>query len=130
MRWRYPPSGTVALPLRRAADSSRVEQPAATAVVAVDVELEDAGAFDEERAPFGKERLERGKIDDRRIGFDLAEVGVDRAGQRQAGLDRVLQVDASRSVGVSSLESELPCSTVCVFTSPTTYGTTSSRFGD
>ena len=45
--------------LRRAADAARIEQARAVAVVAVDVEPEVAGAFDEERPPLLEERLER-----------------------------------------------------------------------
>jgi hypothetical protein len=75
--------------LRRPADASRVEEARALAVAAVEAEVEGAGAFDEERPPLGEEGFERGQVDDRRIGFDLAEVRIDRRGQRQSWRDLV-----------------------------------------
>ena len=50
---------------------------------AVDAELEEAVPFDEERPLLRKEGLEGAEVEDRRIGLDLAEVGIDRAGERQ-----------------------------------------------
>ena len=78
------PLGRSSDALRRPADPPRVEQAGARAVVAVETEVERAGAFDEERPPLGEERFERGEVDDRRIRFDLAEVRVDGAGEREA----------------------------------------------
>ena len=69
---------------RRAADAPGIEEAAAVAVVAVQVEGEHAGALDEERPPLGEERLEAAQVHDRRIGLDLAEVGIHRRGQRDA----------------------------------------------
>ena len=92
--------GHVRRAARRAANAPGVEQAAAVAVVAVEVEAEDAGAFDEERPPLREERLERGQVDDGGIRFDLTEVGIHRAGQRQPGPQRVLQIEAERCVRI------------------------------
>ena len=89
--------------LRRAADAARVEQARCTAVVAVHVELERARAFDEERPPLLEERLERVEVDDGGVGFDLAEVGIGRRGQREARAHRVLQVEADRAGRIGAL---------------------------
>ena len=96
----YSSSRGLGRPLRRAADAARVEQAGAVAVVAVHVEAEGARPFDEERPPLGEERLEGIEVDDGGVGFDLAEVGIRRGGQRQAGRDRVLHVEANRRAGI------------------------------
>ncbi len=80
----YSLSRGLGISLRRPADAARIEQAGAVAVVAVHVEAERAGALDEERPPLREEGLERIEVDDRRIGFDLAEVGVRRGRQREA----------------------------------------------
>src|SRR5262249_32982062 len=68
--------------LRCAADAARIEQ-RARAVPAVGVEAEGAGSLDEERPALVEEGLERREVDDGRIRFDLAEVGVERRGERE-----------------------------------------------
>ena len=90
--------------LRRSPDPPRVEKARAAAVVAVHIEAEDARAFDEERTPLRKERFKGAEIDDRRVGFHLPEVGVDRRGQRQRRRDRVLHVEADRRARVHALD--------------------------
>ena len=104
----YSPSIVDRPSLRRAADAARIEQARAVAVVAVHVEAEGAGALDEERPPLGEERLERVEVHDRRIGFDLAEVGIDRRGQRQPGRHRVLQVEPERAAGIGRVGQRVP----------------------
>ena len=105
---------------RRAADAPRIEEAAAAAVVAVQIEGEHAGAFDEERPALGEERLEAAQVHDRGIGFDLPEVGIHRRRQRDARAQRVLQVRARRCAFASCGEtSGLPGSAGCVFTCPT-----------
>ena len=82
--------------LRAAADAARVEQPRAAAVdvAAVGVELEDPRALEEERPALAVEGLERGQIELRRIGFHLAEVGVDRRVERQVRREPDLEIGA------------------------------------
>src|ERR1019366_10824634 len=69
--------------LRRAADATRVEEPLTVAVDdrAVQSDLVDARSLDEERTPLGEEGLERGQVEYRGAGLDLAETRVDGAGQ-------------------------------------------------
>src|SRR5205807_4684090 len=57
-------------------------------------EAEDVQSFDEERPLLGIERLELREVDYGRIDFHLAEVRIDRAGERQAGCQAVLEIDA------------------------------------
>ena len=64
------------------------------------LKLERARPFDEERPPLREERLERVEVDDRRIGFDLAEVGIRRGREREAGRQRVLQVEPDRAARI------------------------------
>ncbi len=49
---------------------------------------------EEERPPLGEEGLDVAQVDDRRIDFDLAEIGVDCAVERQVAGHAPLQVDA------------------------------------
>ena len=58
--------GRADVAMRRPADPARIEQAGAAAVVAVQVEREVAGTFDEERPPLGEERFEATEVDDRR----------------------------------------------------------------
>ena len=51
-------------------------------------------ALDEERAPLVEDRLERREVHDRRIRFDLAEVGIDRRVQREVRPEPVLEIAA------------------------------------
>ena len=83
----------------RASDPARIED---RAVVAL--ELVGARSLDEERAPLVEEGLERRQVHFGGIGFHLAEVRIDRAGERQRLRDRVLQVEADRAAGVRRLE--------------------------
>ena len=71
--------------------------------MAVETEVEVARAFDEERPPLGEERFERRQVDDRGIGFDLAEVRIDRRRERQARRERVLQVQADGAARMPTL---------------------------
>ena len=87
--------------LRRPPDPPGVEEDRLGAVEAPEIVragaaevAEDVRPLDEERALLLEERLERGQVDDRRIDFDLAEVGIDRAVERQVAADPVLEVDA------------------------------------
>ena len=77
----------VAAELRRTPDTSRVENAQArdvAAEVATEAaEIERAGAGDEERPLLREERLERREIHNRRIGFDLTEVGINRRVERE-----------------------------------------------
>ena len=63
-------------------------------------EAEHAGAFQEERAFLGKQQREPRQVDLARIDFCFAEVGVERAGQLQAGCDVVEQVQARLAAGI------------------------------
>ena len=66
----YSTKSAVAGPMGRAADAARV----------IEVRVADAEeliVFEEKRPLLGKPRFERGEIDLRGIGFDLAEVGID-----------------------------------------------------
>ena len=97
-------SGCLGIELRRAADAPRVEEAGAAAIVAVHVEAEDPRALDEEGPPLREERLEGAEIDDRGIGFDLAEVRVHRCRQREPRRDRILHVEAERGTRVDALD--------------------------
>ena len=90
--------------LRRTANPAAVEQTGAGAVVAVHREVEVARTLHEERPALGEERFERGQVHDRGIGFDLAEIRVDGAGEGQTRRQRVLHVDAERAIGRGMLE--------------------------
>ena len=117
--------------LRRAADAARIEQVLAAAVVhrvAVDVEAEQPGALDEERAPLLEERLEGAEVEHRGIGLDLAEVRIDRAVQREVGRDAVLEVGPAGEALVA-VEPPSPVGTGDVLGRRRT-ATTSSRRGD
>ena len=90
--------------LRRAADAARVEKARREEEVEVArrgrvAEAEDVQPFGEERPLLRIERLELAEVDDGRIDFDLAEVGIDRAGQREARRQRVLQIESRRRRG-------------------------------
>src|SRR6266540_2286002 len=76
------------------ADPARVEQPLAGTVhdIAVHTKIENARSFDEERAPLLIERLEGREIDDGRVGFDLAEIGVHGRIDGDVRCDAVLDV--------------------------------------
>ena len=63
-------------------------------------EAEHAGAFQKERALLGKQQREARQVDLPRVDFGLAEVGVERAGQLQAGRDVVEQVEPRLAVDV------------------------------
>ena len=115
--------------LRRAADAARVEQPGAGAVVAVDRKLEGARSLDEERPPLLEERLEGVEVDDRRIGFDLTEIGIGRRGHgetraaaRTSDRARPSPAGSVRSVSGLSLDGSR-------YTLPSVYGRSSSFFG-
>ena len=99
------------------------------AVVAIDVELKRARPLDEERPPLLKERLERVEVDDRRIGFDLAEVGIGGRGQREPRPQRVLQVEPDRAGRIGALDRAGCRSSACSDTLPSVYGSSSSFFG-
>jgi hypothetical protein len=51
-------------------------------------------ALDEERAPLLEELLEGREVHHRRVGLDLAEVGVDGGVHREVGGEAVLEVRA------------------------------------
>ncbi|MCA9764609.1 MAG: dihydrodipicolinate synthase family protein, partial [Gemmatimonadetes bacterium] len=72
---------------RRRADAPAVE-------VAARVRAEDLGALDEERPLLGERDLEGVEVDDRRIGLDLAEVGVEGGVEGEPGPEPELEVEA------------------------------------
>ena len=87
---------------RRAADAARVEQTLIGAAidddVAVELELVQPRPLDEEGALLGVEGLERREVEDGRVGFDLAEVGIHRRIERDVGCDAEFQIGASRHI--------------------------------
>src|SRR5713226_3375007 len=78
------------------ADAPAVDQAFAAAVhlAAVDVELEQAPARDEERTLLGEERLEGAQVQDRGVGLHLSEVGVEGGVERKVRGDAVLHITA------------------------------------
>ena len=82
--------------LRRAPDPAGVEQALAGVAVhhhdAVHPEREQPLALDEEGSPLLEEGLERAEVELRRVGLDLAEVGVHRRVEQEVGGDPVLEV--------------------------------------
>jgi hypothetical protein len=81
--------------MRRAVDQAFA---AAVHLAAVDVELEQAPARDEERTLLGEERLEGAQVQDRGVGLHLPEVGVEGGVERQVRGDAVLEVAAQGHV--------------------------------
>src|SRR6185503_4075694 len=82
--------------LRRTTDApgiERAERRDITAEIAVEsAEAEYAGTGDEEGTFFRERRLEGREVHDRRISFDLAEVGIERGVESKVGAEVVLQV--------------------------------------
>src|SRR6266550_3879631 len=78
-------------------DPARIEQAFRPAVhgAAVDREIEDAGSLHEEWAALLIEGLERREVDDRWVGIDLPEIGVDGRVDRDVGGDSVFDVGAA-----------------------------------
>ena len=72
--------------------------------VANPAEAEDVSSLEEERSLLGKERLECGKIDYRRIDLDLPEVGIYRRGEREPGWKSIAKIGAHRRSEVVGLE--------------------------
>src|SRR5207247_7643494 len=81
-----------------------IEEARARAVVATDVEPKQTLALEEEGSLLGEKSLEAGEIDHRRIGFDLAEVGIDGRVDGEVGGDADLEIGSNPRV-VSLLES-------------------------
>ena len=96
--------------LRRAADAPRVEKARREEEVEVArrgrvAEAEDVQPFGEERPLLRIERLELAEVDDGRIDLDLAEVGIDRAGEREArGQRRTSDRRRRRALVVGALQ--------------------------
>src|SRR5436189_98598 len=86
--------------VRPSTDSPRIKESRAVAVVAIKIECEVARSFDEKRAALGKKRLERAEIHDSRIGLDLAEIRIDRAGECQSARDLVFEIEAGAAVRI------------------------------
>ena len=78
------------------ADASRVEQ---GPVAGAQIERQDRAALEEERALLLVEGLVRGQVHHRRVGLDLAEVGVDRGVEREVAGQAELGVEARRAGG-------------------------------
>ena len=62
--------------------------------------LEHLRAFGEERPLLRKERLELAEVHHRRIDFDLPEIGIDRAGQREVRRQAVLEIETAVHLAV------------------------------
>jgi hypothetical protein len=77
----------------RGADAPRV-------VVARPRALQELRPFEEERALLREEHLVRGQVDDRRVGLDLPEVGVEGGLERQRGREVELEVAAVAPLGI------------------------------
>src|SRR4030043_225644 len=79
------------------ADPARIKQVVLgeIAVAPHQVEAENIPALDEEGPLFLVIGLESGQVDDRRVGLDLAEVGVDREVEGQVARDAELAVQAA-----------------------------------
>jgi hypothetical protein len=84
-------------------DPARIEELFVAAVhrAAIDVELEERVALDEERAPLLEERLERRQVQHGWIRLDLTEVGIGRPGKGQVRRDGELDVGPHREPLVS-----------------------------
>ena len=82
--------------MRRPPDAAGIEQALAIVVhlVAVDGELVDAGAFEEERPLLLQEGLEHAEIQDGRILLDLPEIGSYRAVEREVRGEAVFEIGA------------------------------------
>ena len=79
---------------RRAADAPAVELALGAAIAVADRQLEHVDALEKERALLGEVELVRGQVDLLGIGFDLAEIGIDRRRQRERRSQAVLQIEA------------------------------------
>ena len=64
---------------------------------------EELGPLDEERALLLVVGLERGEVEDRRVGLDLPEVGLEGGVEREVGRDAVLEVGAEVALVVPAL---------------------------
>ncbi len=79
-------------------DSPRVEE----LFLVFELEVEDLAPLEEERPLLLVEGLVGGQVDDRRVGFHLAEVGVHGGVEREIGREADLRVDAARARAVGS----------------------------
>src|SRR6185503_21218485 len=90
--------------LRRPPDAAAVEERERRDVAAEETvepaEAEGTASLDEEGPPLREEGLERRQVDDRRIHFDLAEVGVDGRVEREVGRQQVLEIGTGPRIGV------------------------------
>ncbi len=80
-------------------DAPRVEELLGRAVLRAH-RLKEVEPLEEEGPLLGEERLGGGEVLNHRVGLHLAEVGVERAGERQLGGEAHLEVDAQVERGV------------------------------